>query len=272
MSRGRRGESQEAQSKVEWLGQLLLSGPVVRVYDVVQKHVQRRLRRWLCSKHKVRGWEYARFPNEYLHDKLGLVQLGAKGRRLLWRKHELLSESRMREIRPSGSMSGRWKRGKACGTKPRRGNPDTRKCRRLIHRATSRLYLPLGDGRSRPAHVRGPGLLEALLQSEEGFGDFSTELHDENTSNCSTTQRPRTPLDEYRGFGSTLNPGHPSLVVSSFQSKNVPHGTWRLPCHHKDNWPCFGVLPCPSVAAWRLPCHQKGDWPGFVGKAPKSGF
>jgi RNA-directed DNA polymerase len=59
-------------------------GPVVRVYDVVQKHVRRRLRRWLCTKHKVWGWEYAQFPNEYLHDKLGLVQLGAKGRRLLW--------------------------------------------------------------------------------------------------------------------------------------------------------------------------------------------
>jgi RNA-directed DNA polymerase len=59
-------------------------GPVVRVYDVVQKHVRRRLRRWLCSKHKVRGWEYAHFPNEVLHGKLGLVQLGAKGRRLLW--------------------------------------------------------------------------------------------------------------------------------------------------------------------------------------------
>ena len=53
-------------------------------YEVVQKHVRRRLRRWLCSKHKVWGWEYARFPNEYLHDTLGLVQLGAKGRRLLW--------------------------------------------------------------------------------------------------------------------------------------------------------------------------------------------
>ena len=59
-------------------------GPVVRVYDVVLKHVRRRLRRWLCAKHKVRGWEYARFPNEVLHGQLGLVQLSVKGRRLLW--------------------------------------------------------------------------------------------------------------------------------------------------------------------------------------------
>jgi len=59
-------------------------GPVVRVYGVVMQHVRRRLRRWLCHKHKVRSGEYARFPNAYLHDELGLAQLGATGRRLLW--------------------------------------------------------------------------------------------------------------------------------------------------------------------------------------------
>ena len=81
----------ETLEKVRTLNQKLTGwanyfclGPVVRVYDVVQKHVRRRLRRWLCHKHKVRGWAYARFPNEHLHGQLGLVQLGAKGRRLLW--------------------------------------------------------------------------------------------------------------------------------------------------------------------------------------------
>jgi RNA-directed DNA polymerase len=59
-------------------------GTVFRVYEVVQKHVRRRLRRWLCSKYKVRTKEYARFPNEVLHDKLGLVQLDAKRHRLPW--------------------------------------------------------------------------------------------------------------------------------------------------------------------------------------------
>jgi len=58
-------------------------GPVVRTYEVVLKHARRRLRRWLCRKHKVRHGEYARFPNEVLHHQLGLVQLGAR-HRLLW--------------------------------------------------------------------------------------------------------------------------------------------------------------------------------------------
>jgi RNA-directed DNA polymerase len=61
-------------------------GPVVRVYEVVMQHTRRRLRRWLCRKHKVRSGESAHFPNQYLHDQLGLVQLGVTRHRLLWAK------------------------------------------------------------------------------------------------------------------------------------------------------------------------------------------
>ena len=53
-------------------------GPAVRVYGIVMKHARRRLRRWLCAKHKVRSREYARYPKAYLHDQLHLVQLGVK--------------------------------------------------------------------------------------------------------------------------------------------------------------------------------------------------
>jgi len=62
---------------VGWANYFCL-GPVVRVYDIVMKHARRRLRRWLCVKHKVRTREYARYPNEYLHNRLHLVQLGVK--------------------------------------------------------------------------------------------------------------------------------------------------------------------------------------------------
>jgi RNA-directed DNA polymerase len=50
-------------------------GTVVPAYTIVLKHARRRLRRWLCGKHKVRGSGYARFPNEHLHGELGLHQL-----------------------------------------------------------------------------------------------------------------------------------------------------------------------------------------------------
>ena len=59
-------------------------GPVVQVYELVMKHTQRRLRRWLCHKHKVRKGQYAHFPHAYLHERLGLIQLRAMRHHLLW--------------------------------------------------------------------------------------------------------------------------------------------------------------------------------------------
>jgi group II intron reverse transcriptase/maturase len=50
-------------------------GTVVPAYGIVLKHARRRLRRWLCKKHKIRGIGYHRFPNPYLHGKLSLIQL-----------------------------------------------------------------------------------------------------------------------------------------------------------------------------------------------------
>ena len=74
-----------------------------------------------------------RFPDARLHDEFGLVRLATALDAFRGRKREFLSESRMREIRPSGSMSGEWKRS-------------------LSHRATPRLYyFP------RPRLLRGNG-------------------------------------------------------------------------------------------------------------------
>jgi RNA-directed DNA polymerase len=66
-----------------WVNYFCL-GPIVRVYAVVMKHVRRRLRRWLCAKFKVRTGEYARYPNEVLHQRLGLFQMWAPRRGVLW--------------------------------------------------------------------------------------------------------------------------------------------------------------------------------------------
>lgn len=49
-------------------------GTVVPAYKIVLKHARRRLRRWLCKKHKVPGIGYSRFPNVSLHTELGLLQ------------------------------------------------------------------------------------------------------------------------------------------------------------------------------------------------------
>jgi RNA-directed DNA polymerase len=50
-------------------------GQVSAAYGAVDYHVVRRLRQWLCKKHKVRGAGLSRFSAEYLYLGLGLVRL-----------------------------------------------------------------------------------------------------------------------------------------------------------------------------------------------------
>jgi len=61
-------------------------GPVSRAYAIVDTHVCRRLRQWLCAKHKVPGRGTSRYPDAYLHQELGLVRLGAWTRNFSWAK------------------------------------------------------------------------------------------------------------------------------------------------------------------------------------------
>jgi RNA-directed DNA polymerase len=84
---------QDTEGKVRKLNQMLVGwanyfclGPVVRAYETVMKHVQRRLRRWLCEKHKVWSGIYTRYPDEYLHEQLGLKQLCVRRHSQLWAK------------------------------------------------------------------------------------------------------------------------------------------------------------------------------------------
>jgi hypothetical protein len=67
-------------------------------------------RRWLCKKHKRQGQGSARFPDEDLY----AIMVGCNDCRCACvtfrvRRHETLSERRMREIRTSGATSGDWK-------------------------------------------------------------------------------------------------------------------------------------------------------------------
>jgi RNA-directed DNA polymerase len=55
-------------------------GPVSKAYRAVEQQARKRLRQWLCAKHKVRGPATRRFPDAVLHDGLGLVRLTARTR------------------------------------------------------------------------------------------------------------------------------------------------------------------------------------------------
>ena len=59
-------------------------GPVSKAYRAVDRHVCRRFRQWLCAKHKVTGRGHSRFPDSYLHQDLGLIELPERTRNFSW--------------------------------------------------------------------------------------------------------------------------------------------------------------------------------------------
>jgi RNA-directed DNA polymerase len=61
-------------------------GPVTPAYRFIDRYTTTRLRRWLCRKHKISSGKLARYPDQYLHDQLGLVRLPWLPQRLPWAK------------------------------------------------------------------------------------------------------------------------------------------------------------------------------------------
>lgn len=61
-------------------------GPVSPAYQAINSHVTQRLRRWLCKKHKVCGKGWSRYPDQYLHDQLGLIYLPQRTHSFPWAK------------------------------------------------------------------------------------------------------------------------------------------------------------------------------------------
>ena len=59
-------------------------GPVSNAYGAVDRHACKRLRQWLCAKHKVIGAGFNRFPEPSLHQVLGLVRLTARTGSFPW--------------------------------------------------------------------------------------------------------------------------------------------------------------------------------------------
>jgi len=70
---------------VGWANYFCL-GPVSQAYRAIDQHMCRRLRQWLCVKHKIPGRGTARFPDEHLHQDLGLQRLGSGTRNFSWAK------------------------------------------------------------------------------------------------------------------------------------------------------------------------------------------
>jgi RNA-directed DNA polymerase len=61
-------------------------GPVSPAYQAINTHVIQRLRRWLCRKHKVQGSGRTRYPDQYLYEVLGLINLPRRTHDLPWAK------------------------------------------------------------------------------------------------------------------------------------------------------------------------------------------
>ena len=68
---------------VGWANYFCL-GPVSKAYRAVARHTRRRLRWWLCAKHKVQGAGTKRYPDALLHDEFGLVRLTLRTASLPW--------------------------------------------------------------------------------------------------------------------------------------------------------------------------------------------
>ena len=68
---------------VGWANYFCL-GPVSKAYRAVEQHARKRLRQWLCAKHKVCWPATKRFSDAVLHDVLGLVRLTTRTRNLPW--------------------------------------------------------------------------------------------------------------------------------------------------------------------------------------------
>ncbi len=89
----RRWSLLEVQDRVEQLNRMMLGwanyfglGPVSKADRAVDAHARHRLRQGLRGKHQVAGAGTARYSDEYLHHRLGLIRLESRTRNLPWAK------------------------------------------------------------------------------------------------------------------------------------------------------------------------------------------
>jgi group II intron reverse transcriptase/maturase len=90
---GRRWLLKDPRERVTYLNRKLVGwanyfclGPVSKAYRSVDEHARKRLRQWLCNKHKVPGKGISRFPDEVLYETLGLARLSERTHNFPWAK------------------------------------------------------------------------------------------------------------------------------------------------------------------------------------------
>jgi RNA-directed DNA polymerase len=90
---GRNKTTLDAKVVVKTLNQMLNGwanyfclGPVSKAYRAVDQHTRKRLRQWLCIKHKVRWPGKKRFPTASFYHVLGLVSITERTASLPWAK------------------------------------------------------------------------------------------------------------------------------------------------------------------------------------------
>ncbi len=83
----------DAEAKVAELNRMISGwanyftlGQVSPAYSTIDRHATRRLRRWLCHKHKMKSGQYVRFPDARLRDDFGLIHLAPTTRAFPWAK------------------------------------------------------------------------------------------------------------------------------------------------------------------------------------------
>jgi group II intron reverse transcriptase/maturase len=81
-------------------------GPVSQAYRAVEQHTCRRFRQWLCVKHKEQGRGNTRFPRRSCIRSLAWFDLPRGPPVFRGRQRDTFSESWMRQLRLSSSISG----------------------------------------------------------------------------------------------------------------------------------------------------------------------
>jgi RNA-directed DNA polymerase len=71
------------RTMIGWANYFCL-GPVSKAYRAIDDHARKRLRQWLCAKHRIRGSAAKRYADETLHRVFGLIRLTKRTSSFPW--------------------------------------------------------------------------------------------------------------------------------------------------------------------------------------------